>query len=178
MLTHRTIWTDRRVIDVLQIEHPIVLSPMAGIGTIELAAAVSAAGGLGSIGCAVMEPEFAAKTIRALRGLTDKPINVNFFCHVWLEERGASPQISPKLEASRFRQYIGQEFILEYCSTRRGIASSRSSKKGSMCELPTFTNVKSEFTDAEACMERLTSHAHNQHASRKRKQNGKDSTFS
>ena len=58
---------------------------MAGIGTIELAAAVSATGGLGSIGCAVMEPEFAAKTIRALTG---KPINVNFFCHVWLEERG------------------------------------------------------------------------------------------
>ena len=147
MLTHRTIWTDRRVIDVLQIEHPIVLSPMAGIGTIELAAAVSATGGLGSIGCAVMEPEFAAKTIRALRGLTDKPISVNFFCHVWLEERGASPQISPKLEASRFRQYIGQEFILGYCSTRRGIASSRSSKKGSMCELPTFTNVRSELLE-------------------------------
>jgi nitronate monooxygenase len=79
MLTHRTIWKDRRVIDLLQIEHPIVLSPMAGIGTVELAAAVSAAGGLGSIGCAVMEPELAAKTIRAL---TDKPINVNFFCHV------------------------------------------------------------------------------------------------
>ena len=147
MLTHRTIWTDRRVIDLLQIEHPIVLSPMAGIGTIELAAAVSAAGGLGSIGCAVLEPEFAAKTIRALPRLTDKPINVNFFCHVWLEERGASPQISPKLEASRFRQYIGQEFILGYCSTRRGIASSRSSKKGSMCELPTFTKVRSELLE-------------------------------
>jgi nitronate monooxygenase len=29
-----------------------------------------------------MEPELAAKTIGALRGLTDKPINVNFFCHV------------------------------------------------------------------------------------------------
>src|SRR3984893_18194342 len=82
MLAHRTMWSDRRVIDVLQIEHPIVLSPMAGIGTVDLAAAVSAAGGLGSIGCATMEPELAAKTIRALRGLTDKPINVNFFCHV------------------------------------------------------------------------------------------------
>jgi nitronate monooxygenase len=54
---------------------------MAGIGTVDLAAAVCAAGGLGSIGCAAMEAEFAAKTIRALRGLTDKPINVNFFCH-------------------------------------------------------------------------------------------------
>jgi nitronate monooxygenase len=69
MLTHRTVWTDRRVIDLLQIEHPIVLSPMAGLGTVDLAAAVSAAGGLGSIGCAAIEPEVAAKTIRALRGL-------------------------------------------------------------------------------------------------------------
>ena len=75
-------WTDRRLIDLLQIEHPILLSAMAGIGTVNLAAAVCAAGGLGSIGCALMEPEFAAKTIRALRGLTDKPINVNFFCHI------------------------------------------------------------------------------------------------
>jgi nitronate monooxygenase len=78
-------WPDRRLIDLLQIEHPILLSPMAGFGTVDLAAAVCAAGGLGSIGCAVMEPEFAAKTIRALRGLTHKPINVNFFCHVQAE---------------------------------------------------------------------------------------------
>src|ERR1700750_1151516 len=82
MLTHRTMWSDRRVIDVLQIEHPIVLSPMAGFGKFDLAAAVSAAGGLGSIGCALMKPEFSAKTIRALRELTHKPININFFCHV------------------------------------------------------------------------------------------------
>jgi nitronate monooxygenase len=75
-------WPNRRLLDILQIEHPILLSPMAGLGTIDLAAAVCTAGGLGSIGCAVMEPELAAKTIRALRGLTDKPINVNFFCHV------------------------------------------------------------------------------------------------
>ena len=75
-------WPNRRLIDVLQIEHPILLSPMAGLGTVDLAAGVCAAGGLGSLGCALVEPEVAAKTIRALRGLTDKPINVNFFCHV------------------------------------------------------------------------------------------------
>jgi nitronate monooxygenase len=75
-------WPDRRLIDLLQIEHPLVLAPMAGISTVELAASVCAAGGLGSIGCAWMQPELAAKTIQALRALTDKPINVNFFCHV------------------------------------------------------------------------------------------------
>jgi nitronate monooxygenase len=42
---------------------------MAGLGTVDLAAAVSAAGGLGTIGCAAIEPEVAAKTIRALPGL-------------------------------------------------------------------------------------------------------------
>ena len=43
-------WSDRRLIELFQIEHPIVLAPMAGFGTVDLAAAVSNAGGLGSIG--------------------------------------------------------------------------------------------------------------------------------
>jgi nitronate monooxygenase len=75
-------WPDHRLIDLLEIEHPIVLSPMAGFVTLEMAAAVCNAGGLGSIGCGPMEPAVATKTIHALRRLTDKPINVNFFCHV------------------------------------------------------------------------------------------------
>jgi nitronate monooxygenase len=44
-------WPDRRLIDLFKIEHPLVLSPMAGFGTIGLAASVCDAGGLGSIGC-------------------------------------------------------------------------------------------------------------------------------
>jgi nitronate monooxygenase len=75
-------WPDRRLIDLLEIEHPLVLAPMAGVGTAKLAAAVCKAGGLGSIGCGPLEPALAAETIQALRGLTGRPINVNFFCHV------------------------------------------------------------------------------------------------
>jgi len=78
-------WPDRRLIELLQVEHPLVLAPMAGIGTAELAASVCTAGGLGSIACAGMEPEAAAKTIQAVRALTDQPINVNFFCHIQAE---------------------------------------------------------------------------------------------
>jgi nitronate monooxygenase len=74
-------WPDRRLVELFEIEHPIVLAPMAGLGTIGLAASVSEAGGLGSIGCATMQPHFVAKTIHELRELTSKPINVNFFCH-------------------------------------------------------------------------------------------------
>jgi nitronate monooxygenase len=74
-------WPDRRLIDLLDIEHPIGLAPMAGFCTTRLAAEVCASGALGSIGCGVMSPEAAATTIRELRGLTDRPISVNFFCH-------------------------------------------------------------------------------------------------
>ena len=74
-------WPDKRLLELFQIEHPIALAPMAGFGTVELAAAVSNAGGLGSIGCATMSPELVSKNIAELRRLTGKPINVNFFCH-------------------------------------------------------------------------------------------------
>ena len=74
-------WPDRRVVELFEIDHPIVLAPMAGLGTVQLAAAVSNAGGLGSIGCATMAPEIVAKSFGELRQLTTKPINLNFFCH-------------------------------------------------------------------------------------------------
>jgi NAD(P)H-dependent flavin oxidoreductase YrpB (nitropropane dioxygenase family) len=74
-------WPDRRLIDIFEIKHPLVLAPMSGFGTVELAASVCEAGGLGSISCATMQPEFAATIIQELRGLTSKPLNVNFFCH-------------------------------------------------------------------------------------------------
>ena len=80
-LVSAEMWPDRRLTDLLEIEHPLVLAPMAGFGTVELAAAVCAAGGLGSIGCGPVPPPAAAKTIAELRALTNKPINVNFFCH-------------------------------------------------------------------------------------------------
>ncbi len=74
-------WSNRRLVELFKIEHPIVLAPMAGLGTVDLAAAVSNAGGMGSIGCAVLTPELIAKTVAELRRLTKKPINLNFFCH-------------------------------------------------------------------------------------------------
>ena len=47
-------WPDRRLCDLLGIEHPIIQAPMAGSDTPALAAAVANAGGLGSIGCAFL----------------------------------------------------------------------------------------------------------------------------
>jgi nitronate monooxygenase len=60
---------------------PIVQAPMLGWSTPALAAAVSNAGALGSIGIGGMNADVARAFIRETRALTDKPINVNVFCH-------------------------------------------------------------------------------------------------
>ncbi|MGX9429053.1 MULTISPECIES: NAD(P)H-dependent flavin oxidoreductase [Bradyrhizobium] len=74
-------WSDRRLLELFGIEHPIVLAPMAGFATVELASIVADAGGLGSIGCATMDPQRAADAITQMRRLTSKPVSLNFFCH-------------------------------------------------------------------------------------------------
>jgi nitronate monooxygenase len=61
------------------VEHPIFLSPMAGPGTPELAAAVSNAGGLGAIAAAYLTPNQIIDAIRDARALTAGPLNVNLF---------------------------------------------------------------------------------------------------
>ena len=63
------------------IELPIVQAPMAGVSTPEMAAAVSNAGGLGSIGVGAVDAEGARRMIAAVRARTDRPFNVNVFCH-------------------------------------------------------------------------------------------------
>jgi nitronate monooxygenase len=64
----------------LGIEHPIVQGPMGGgPSTPELVAAVSNAGGLGSLGAAYLTPDQIVEAIRRIRGLTNKPFNVNLF---------------------------------------------------------------------------------------------------
>lgn len=75
-------WPSNRLTDLFKTDHPIVLSPMSRIGTVELAAAVCAAGGLGSIGCALLDPELAESEVGALRKRTERPFSLNFFCHV------------------------------------------------------------------------------------------------
>jgi nitronate monooxygenase len=74
-------WPRTRLTELFGITHPIVLAPMAGSGTPELAAAVSNAGGLGSLGCGRTAPEDVPALARALREATDGAFNLNFFAH-------------------------------------------------------------------------------------------------
>src|SRR5689334_23117710 len=64
----------------LGIQHPIVQAPMAGGGdTPRLVAAVSEAGGLGSIGAAYLTPQQIVETAQAVRSLTSRPFGINLF---------------------------------------------------------------------------------------------------
>ncbi|MCY0389332.1 nitronate monooxygenase [Robbsia sp. Bb-Pol-6] len=65
----------------LGIRLPIIQAPMAGVSTPRLAAAVSNAGGLGSLGIGASTNAQARAAIDATRSLTDRPFNVNVFCH-------------------------------------------------------------------------------------------------
>ena len=66
---------------LLGIELPIIQAPMAGVQGSALAIAVSNAGGLGSLPCAMLDAEAMQKELAAIRSRTSKPFNVNFFCH-------------------------------------------------------------------------------------------------
>ncbi len=74
-------WPDRRILDLFGIELPLVQAPMAGANLAEMAIAVSEAGGLGSLPCALLTPERAREELAKIRRATAKPINVNFFSH-------------------------------------------------------------------------------------------------
>ncbi len=65
----------------LELSVPLIQAPMAGVQRSALAIAVSNAGGLGSLPCALLTPDEMRQELGALRAHTDKPFNVNFFCH-------------------------------------------------------------------------------------------------
>jgi nitronate monooxygenase len=74
-------WPDTRLTKLIGIEHPLVLAPMAGAMDHELVTAVSGAGGLGSLPCAMLTAQTLRDQYARIRAMTDKPVNVNFFCH-------------------------------------------------------------------------------------------------
>jgi len=112
----------------LGITLPIIQAPMAGVSTPAMAAAVSNAGGLGSLGVGATNAAGARKVIRETRALTDKPFNINLFCHppavadaaaerAWLDylasdfaKWGAEP---PTRLAEIYKSFVVDEEMLE-----------------------------------------------------------------
>ena len=70
-----------KLTELLGIELPIVQAPMAGAQGSAMAIAVSNAGGLGSLPCAMLTADGLRKELGSIKTQTNKPVNVNFFCH-------------------------------------------------------------------------------------------------
>ena len=76
----------------LGIDVPVIQAPIGSASCPALAAAVSNAGGLGSLPCAMLGPDAMREELAAIRRQTARPFNVNFFCH-------EPPAPSPEREA-------------------------------------------------------------------------------
>jgi len=75
-------WPDRRVLDLLGIELPILQAPMAGASGTAMAIAVSQAGGLGALPCAMLTHQQVREQIGVFRAASPgRALNLNFFCH-------------------------------------------------------------------------------------------------
>lgn len=69
------------ICDFLSIQLPLIQAPMAGVQGSALAIAVSNAGGLGSLPCAMLPAATLRSELDAIQAGTANPYNVNFFCH-------------------------------------------------------------------------------------------------
>jgi nitronate monooxygenase len=77
----------------LGVELPIIQAPMGGgPSTPELVAAVSNAGGLGSLGAPYLTPQQILDAVRRIRALTNKPFAVNLFAGGYQTENAVDPR--------------------------------------------------------------------------------------
>ena len=75
-----TRWPDSRLVDLLGITHPVIQGPMLGAGA-DIMIGVAKAGGLASLACATLNLQAIRDEVAAFRAASDKPFNLNFFCH-------------------------------------------------------------------------------------------------
>ena len=88
--------------NVLDIALPIIQAPMAGVQDHRLALAVCAAGGLGSLPCAMLGANELKAELTAISAQTDKAVNLNFFCH--------QPPVPDANRESQWRQCLKPYF--------------------------------------------------------------------
>ncbi len=74
-------WPDRRLIDLLKIELPIIQAPIAGAMDYDLTVAAAEAGALGTLPCAMLNADQTRDQMANIRARTNKPVGLAFFCH-------------------------------------------------------------------------------------------------
>jgi nitronate monooxygenase len=121
-------WPDNRVLDLLSLELPIIQAPMAGAVLSDMVVAVSEAGGLGSLPCALLSFEQAHEQLEVIRQKTSRPINVNFFCH-------QQPAEDPAREMKWRRRLDGYYTELGIENNNAVPSSNRAPFDDRMCDL-------------------------------------------
>jgi nitronate monooxygenase len=109
-------WPDRRLLELLGVEMPIVQAPMAGAMDWELAAAAAQAGALGSLPCAMLNADQVREQVEKIRAHTTKPINLGFFCH-------AQPVLNNQREA-RWRERLAPYYPCPRATVAHSTANS------------------------------------------------------
>jgi enoyl-[acyl-carrier protein] reductase II len=66
-----------RLTELLEIEHPVMLAGMGGVSYHQLVAAVSEAGGIGTLGASTMHPDELVEEMAGVRAMTSKPFGVD-----------------------------------------------------------------------------------------------------
>jgi len=74
-------WPDRRFLDLVKTEFPIVLAPMAGVMDADLVIAAAQGGALGSLPAAMISADKTREQVNIIRQRVSAPVNLNFFCH-------------------------------------------------------------------------------------------------
>jgi nitronate monooxygenase len=121
-------WGDSRVQNLLGIDLPILLAPMAGAALSELAIAVADAGGLGSLPCAMLSAGQVRTELGKFRQRTSHPINLNFFCH-------QTPAVERKREAA-WRERLAPYYVELGLDPDLPVPSTtRMPFDGTMCDL-------------------------------------------
>ncbi|MFX3633954.1 MAG: NAD(P)H-dependent flavin oxidoreductase [Candidatus Pristimantibacillus sp.] len=91
-----------KLCQVFNIRYPLFLAGMAGgPTTVQLVAAMSNAGGLGTLGAAYMEPNAIREAIMEIRKLTDKPFAVNLFAPQPTDNNNRTEEVQHELNRMR-----------------------------------------------------------------------------
>jgi nitronate monooxygenase len=121
-------WPNDRFIKLFGIELPIIQAPMAGSAFSDMVVAVSQAGGLGSLACALLSVEQVRRELETIRRKTSRPINANFFCH-------QPPRDDRAREASWRRRLDAYYVKLEVDNSAFSPSSNRAPFDDKMCDL-------------------------------------------
>lgn len=90
--------------EMIGIPLPVIQAPMAGVQDEALAQAVSEAGGLGSMPCALLDNARLERALQRFAGLP-LPVNLNFFCHAMSGQDPAHEQRWHDALAPYYREF-------------------------------------------------------------------------